>query len=1078
MSLSPLHSSPSMTDEEEISVKISTTGEGENSDEVSSPEAPKVETLLQEDICSYAKEEIQAFVDMSNFFNANPRKIKRITNIYTCVRMLLPQLDEDSADAAAEKRKEQLQFREKLLAWIVLCEQWPVRMCWILQLLEDYEQANPDYEETKEKAERRKELYKKNLKELYFVHVETVVYDINGRDSLPEALKLKYQKAYSLDGDPEVFDQFITARNCGSIIVNDIGAGMSKRRRDRLLSFTVNLNPALKELIASISAYREEEQRISENMKKRFKRLSVHSLSDQGGLKNFMLGAKSQAPKIAAIEEGAAEDAKDEGSKTAGGKPTGDKPTGGKPKGRKSSASKPSGAEKAPQEEAPVKSDAEASEGEGKADNVQDRKESSTDNLMKDEEDASPSLEKKEGKGALVDDMKGVDHVGITNYALRISQLIVLKLETPSVFGIYATWGSGKSFLMYKIISKIKAVALSRLVEERYKQEISGYEQEIIDLKKKKKSSKTAERKKDKLTIDRDRILVDIMNISEESEEKLAEIYGCRGGKGHVEDFSEGIAEFVWYVEIFSGVLALARFIVALVKSCRDKTVSTMKSVYHGKPIVVDFKKEGGYLAGFIQESYATNPARVSSDEHKKASKKAKEEGRKVDEDAAVDYEFVWYNAWIYSGNDNLWAGLIKSLYTAVEKHYGPEYAYAERKADLIWGSMKLIFSFAVMIVCVTVYKQEVEIEDFTDITSMRSSAEISSAFGGIFATLTVAQTIYSLIVSPTSASKKIIKEASSANFRKKLGYMNDIKNNLAQIGKYLDQPSTVPTFWDFLLPKFLFSAHHLRTLNQYWRGNRRMRKCRLVIFVDDLDRCPPEKCVEVLQSLVLLTEGTPFVIFLAIDPRIVVTAIEVDNSKFFGDAGINGYEYLDKIVQIPFAWPSLVAEEKASLTRGYLTGDASPDGSLLEELAKKLGVEVNKKDIKKTEGVFFEGKFIVKIKWQGRCKAGKAMPSTECFAFDKLELLDLRDNDLSGTIPKVPNDAVMLLDGNPNLKGAWSSTPSHFWDFRGKSGKGDIKDRCSNLTAKLEGGAELTAEGLKLDGVDGHAKITNWEDQ
>ena len=101
-------------------------------------------------------------------------------------------------------------------------------------------------------------------------------------------------------------------------------------------------------------------------MKKRFKRLSVHSLSDQGGLKNFMLGAKSQAPKIAAIEEGAAEDAKDEGSKTTGGKPTGDKPTGGKPKGRKSSASKPSGAEKAPQEEAPVKNDTEASE----ADNI------------------------------------------------------------------------------------------------------------------------------------------------------------------------------------------------------------------------------------------------------------------------------------------------------------------------------------------------------------------------------------------------------------------------------------------------------------------------------------------------------------------------------------------------------------------------------------------------------------------------------------------------------------------------------------------------------------------------------------
>ena len=71
MSLSPLHSSPSVTDEEEISVKIPTTGEGENSDEMPSPEAPKgdaeIETLLQDDICSYAEEEIQAFVYMSNF---------------------------------------------------------------------------------------------------------------------------------------------------------------------------------------------------------------------------------------------------------------------------------------------------------------------------------------------------------------------------------------------------------------------------------------------------------------------------------------------------------------------------------------------------------------------------------------------------------------------------------------------------------------------------------------------------------------------------------------------------------------------------------------------------------------------------------------------------------------------------------------------------------------------------------------------------------------------------------------------------------------------------------------------------
>ena len=35
------------------------------------------------------------------------------------------------------------------------------------------------------------------------------------------------------------------------------------------------------------------------------------------------------------------------------------------------------------------------------------------------------------------------------------------------------------------------------------------------------------------------------------------------------------------------------------------------------------------------------------------------------------------------------------------------------------------------------------------------------------------------------------------------------------------------------------------------------------------------------MQSIVLLTEGTPFVLFLAIDPRIVVTAIEVNNGEY-----------------------------------------------------------------------------------------------------------------------------------------------------------------------------------------------------
>ena len=69
-----------------------------------------VKTLLNDNIVSFSDEEINSFVGFSKFFNGNPRKIKRITNIYTCVRMLLP----DGTGGI---------FRKKLLGWITLCEQ-------------------------------------------------------------------------------------------------------------------------------------------------------------------------------------------------------------------------------------------------------------------------------------------------------------------------------------------------------------------------------------------------------------------------------------------------------------------------------------------------------------------------------------------------------------------------------------------------------------------------------------------------------------------------------------------------------------------------------------------------------------------------------------------------------------------------------------------------------------------------------------------------------------------------------------------------------------------------------------------
>ena len=111
----------------------------------------------------------------------------------------------------------------------------------------------------------------------------------------------------------------------------------------------------------------------------------------------------------------------------------------------------------------------------------------------------------------------------------------------------------------------------------------------------------------------------------------------------------------------------------------------------------------------------------------------------------------------------------------------------------------------------------------------------------------------------------------------------DEIKQELERLGTILEDPAIrVPNLWDYILPAWV--ARRLLRVEP-------RRPCRLVIFVDDLDRCPPAKSVEVLQALQLLTEGTPFIIYLAIDPRIVVSAIEACNDNFFGKCGVNGYE-------------------------------------------------------------------------------------------------------------------------------------------------------------------------------------------
>jgi len=87
----------------------------------------------------------------------------------------------------------------------------------------------------------------------------------------------------------------------------------------------------------------------------------------------------------------------------------------------------------------------------------------------------------------------------------------------------------------------------------------------------------------------------------------------------------------------------------------------------------------------------------------------------------------------------------------------------------------------------------------------------------------------------------------------------------------------------------------------------------RIVILIDDLDRCLPHKVIEVLESIKVMLDIAGFVFVLALDQQIVEKAVE---SHYGETYGIKGSDYLKKLVQVEFRLPPLRPQDVKEYTR------------------------------------------------------------------------------------------------------------------------------------------------------------------
>ena len=99
-------------------------------------------------------------------------------------------------------------------------------------------------------------------------------------------------------------------------------------------------------------------------------------------------------------------------------------------------------------------------------------------------------------------------------------------------------------------------------------------------------------------------------------------------------------------------------------------------------------------------------------------------------------------------------------------------------------------------------------------------------------------------------------------------------------------------------------------------------KNCRVVIFIDDLDRCSPTKALEVLESIKLFLDIEGFVFVIGLSHKTVTQLI----SNEYKITGIKGDDYIKKIIQIPIKIPSWSKESIIDLINNSIAPRLNSD--------------------------------------------------------------------------------------------------------------------------------------------------------
>jgi hypothetical protein len=148
--------------------------------------------------------------------------------------------------------------------------------------------------------------------------------------------------------------------------------------------------------------------------------------------------------------------------------------------------------------------------------------------------------------------------------------------------------------------------------------------------------------------------------------------------------------------------------------------------------------------------------------------------------------------------------------------------------------------------------------------------------------------------------------------------------------------------------------------------GHGRNKGVKLVVFIDDLDRCKPEKAAEIFEFIKVFLNISGIVFILGLNDKIIERAIRERYSYLEG--GFSPIDYVKKIVQLPVyipVWkPSSINKYVQFLLRDYDNQDLKAIFNENTDLILQ-GVEHNPREVKRFLNLFILSYYLQKEEGQ-----------------------------------------------------------------------------------------------------------------